>query len=355
MPKLIKSSRFLIEKAPSPSINAPSALIADYLAVGESDLKFYLPIAEKTDDGEKGGRDVASHECNEYWSQDDKTNSDDIDFLIVPRYLRRGMAGTPVRTTVATGVYDFEWGIMPSSLGNILPAFGLYNPFDPAKFHFWGNTIDKIALSQTKSDRVKHNTTMVGTGGFENAPSGLATLPAEAVVDCTEGRKVVLKYTDDTSTLVNLSTLGGVQGWEFAHENNVKRGKRAPGDPAVAVNGVEAGYVRRVPRGNYRTSLSFTPLFEDLVAWTKSVTLKKMTNFSILIPGKKIATVSTVDYFNELEIIVPSFGFSTVTPAVDDEEAVTQIAVKPFEDPVTKGSFKVRLRTTETSFEGVSS
>ncbi|HRH46621.1 MAG TPA: hypothetical protein PKY82_33565, partial [Pyrinomonadaceae bacterium] len=85
------------------------------------------------------------------------------------------------------------------------------------------------------------------------------------------------------------------------------------------------------------------------------VALKTMTNFSIKIPGKKIATVSSVDYYNELEIKIPSFGFEAITTGNAEGEGTTPIQVIPFEDSVTKGSFKIRLRTTVASFEGVSS
>ena len=61
------------------------------------------------------------------------------------------------------------------------------------------------------------------------------------------------------------------------------------------------------------------------------------------------------DYYNELEIKIPSFGFEAISTGNSEGEATTPIQVIPFEDSVTKGSFKVRLRTTETSFEGVSS
>jgi hypothetical protein len=359
MSNQIKSTRFLIEENPSPSINSPSVLVADYLSVSDADLKFYLPDTEKTNDSGRSGRDVASHQCNEYWKQDDRNISDDIDFIVLPRLLRRGMGGTPTRTTVATGVYDFEWGIMPGSVSNILPAFGLYSLLGDADFLFWGNTVDKIKLSQTKSARVQAQTTMVGTGGFTKDAVGMSPLPAQVSPACSEGRKVVAKYTDETSTEVNLSSLGGLVSWEFDHDNLLQRNKRASGDPGLAVSGVEAGYVRRIPRGNqnetYKSMLSFVPMFEDLSDWIRSVALKEMTDFSIMIPGPKIATVSSVDYFNELEIIIPKFGFENIQAGNDDGEGTTPVAVMPFEDPVTKGSFTVRLRTTEASFEGVSS
>lgn len=359
MGKQIKSSRFLLEKNPSSAINTPSTDIEDYISVSDSDLKFWLPDTDKTNDAGKAGRDVASHQCNEYWKQDDRVISDDIDFIVLPRLLRRAMGGTPTRTLVATGVFDYEWGIMPSSVGNILPASGIFNVFGPAQFLFWGNTPDKVKLSQQKANRVQQQCVLVGTGGFDKDPSGWGTLPDAVSPDCTEGRKVVAKYTNESSTLVNLSSLGGLTGWEFNHDNLLQRNKRESGDPGLAVNSVEAGYVRRIPRGTqqetYKTMLAFTPIFENLNDWVRSVANKIMTNFSIMMPGKKIATVSSVDYFNELEIKVPTFGFESITTGNDEGEGTTPIQVIPFEDSVTKGSFKIRLRTTETAFEGVSS
>lgn len=353
----VKSSRFLIEKLPSPSINAPSSALADYISVSNSDLTFFLPDTEKTNDAGKAGRDVASHQCNEYWKQDDRNIQDEIDYLVLPRLLRRAMGGTPTRTVVATGVFDYEWGIMPSSVGNILPASGLYNVLGPANFLFWGNTVDKIKISQQKAARVQSQATLVGTGGYTKDPASWTPLPAQVSAACTEGRKVVAKYTNESSTEVNLSSLGGLTGWEFDHDNLLQRNKRESGDPGLAVSGTEAGYVRRIPRGSqnesYKTMLSFTPIFENMNDWIRSVALKTMTNFSILMPGPKFATVASVDYFYELEIKIPLFGFEAIGTGNDDGEATTPVQVIPLEDPVTKGSFKIRLRTSETSFEGV--
>lgn len=360
MSNLVKATRFLIEKDPSSAINSPSTDVTDYLSVSDSELKFFLPDTEKTNDAGKAGRDVASHQCNEYYKQDDRTISDDVDFIVLPRLLRRMMGGTPVRSLAATGVYDYEWGIMPSSVSNILPACGLYSLLGAAEFLLWGNTVDKAKISQQKAARVQHNTILAGTGGFTKDPAGFSgSLPDPVSPDCTEGRKVVMKYTNESSTLVDLSSLGTVDGWEFNHDNLLQRNKRRLGDPAIAVSGVEAGYVRSIPRGNqnesYKTMLSFTPIFANMNDWIRSVALKEMTNFSIKIPGKKIATVSSVDYYNELEIKIPKFGFEAISTGNSEGEATTPIQVIPFEDSVTKGSFKVRLRTTETSFEGVSS
>lgn len=355
----VKSTQYLIEKDESPTINAPSTSGANYLAVPKSNIEWYLPDTQKVSDAGKGGKAVATHLCNTYWKQDDISIQDELDFIVLPRLLRRAMGGTPLRTLVAAGVYDYEWGILPPSVGSELPASGIVCKSGPSLFLMGGNKVDKVKVSSKDAARAAHQVVLVGSGYNAKDPS-LGTIPSPATAPCTEGRKIQLKYTDsDGSTEIDLSSLGGLSEFSFDHDNLHQRGVTSYGDPAVAVDGVEAGYVREVPRGNdnedYKTSARIVPRFRDYQDWVRTVTNKMLTNFSILMPGGLIANVSGTDYFYELEIIIPSFGFETISADADKGKATSPINIMPFEDPTTKGSFTVRLRTSEAAFEGVSS
>lgn len=356
MPK-VKATKFLIEKDPSSAINSASVDVEDYLSVPNTNIQFWLPDTEKVDDGNRAGVNAARHQCNTYWNQDDIQIADEVEFIVLPRLLRRLMGGSPTRSVVATGVSDYTWGVLPSQVGNILPAAGLAATLDPANFLYHGVTWDKFNLSQKGAERAQHQTTGFGTGFHTLDPWDPEDEPDNVIPDCTDGRKTVVKYVDNVTT-INLSSLGGLEEWTLGHDNFLQKNRRRSGDPGLAVEGVEAGYVRSIPRGNeqqpYSTTLQFIPLFENLNDWKRSVkNNSQLTNFSILIPGKKIATVSSVDYYNELEIIIPKFGFKSITTGNAGGDATSPIAVIPFEDPTTLGTFKVRLRTLETEFEGV--
>lgn len=336
----IENSRAWISKPVEASFNTPQTTGTNYEAIPSTEPFFILPKVEKVNDGGRVGRNAPSHLCNTYWSHGEVSIKDDADTGVCARIVRRGMGGTVTDTLVETGVYDHEFAILPPQVGDVLPSYNITALLGEASFLLAGVMTDSFKFSQKNAERVQYEAMLVGSGKFTN-PHGLTSLPDLGTTPCMDGHKVVVKYTDaDGTTVINLSSLGKVVEWMLEHKNNTRRDKRRTGDPIQTVSGASAAHVRKQPRGKYETTAQIVVDFESLADWTKSIKNEQLTNLSFLIPGPAIGATSR----HEFEIIVPLFSFDSPDTGDDDGDATTSINIVCLEDPVTKGTFKVRVR-----------
>lgn len=267
---------------------------------------------------------------------------DDADSNVPGRLLRRALGGTVTDTLVSVGVYDHTFAILPPQIGDILPSFNILSMLGLANFLLAGVMVDKMKFSQKGSSRATHETPLVGSGKFIN-PSGITPLPVLTQTPCMDGFRTVIKYTDaDDTTVVNLSTLGKVVEWSLEHDNKIRRNKRRTGDPIQTVDTASAAHIRKMPRGKYETKGQITVDFEDLSEWTRSIKNQKLMNLSFLMPGELIDATNR----NEIELIVPSFGFDSPDTGDDEGDATLPINIYCFEDPITKGTMKARVRNS---------
>lgn len=339
----LDNTRLSISTTTEASFNSEETVDAKYVDLPTTEGFYILPKIEKVANNTRVGRNAPDHLCNTYWSHPEIAIKDDIETGVPAMLSRRGLGGTDNKTTVATGVYDHEVAILPPTVGDILPSFNIAGILGAADYLLSGLMVDKLKFSQKGADRAQYEASIIGSGKFTN-PSGI-DLPNQADTDCMDGYKTVVKYTDsDNVSVINLSSLGTVLEWMLEHDNKIRRNKRRLGDPTLAVGTGYGAYVRSMPRGKYETKASLTLDFNDLTYWTKSVKNEKLTNLKIMVQGPKIATVSSVDYFSEFELIIPSFGFDSPDTGEDEGDAVTPINIIPFQDPITKGTFKIRVR-----------
>jgi hypothetical protein len=331
------------------TFNTPKTLGIEFEGLPTTEPFFLLPKMEKVNDAGRVGRNAPTHLCNTYWSHGEVSIKDDVDTGVPAKLLRRALGGAVTSTLVqiGSGVYDHTFSILPPQVGDVLPSFNILAVLGLSDFVLAGVMTDTIKFSQKNAERVQYEANLVGSGKFVN-PTGIATFPAMAATPCMDGFKVDIKYTDvDGSTAVNLASLGKVSEWMVEHKNNIRRDKRRAGDPVLAASGGGSGaYVRKQPRGKYETSAQITVDFNDLTDWNKSVKNEQLTNLTFTIPGQKIG--STV-YNHEFELIIPLFGFDTPDTGDDDGDATTPINIVCLEDPVTKGTMKVRIRNASST------
>lgn len=340
----LDNTQLAISKTCEISFNTPENTAGNYEGLPTLEAFFILPKLEKLSDAGRVGKNAATHLCNNYWAHFEASVKDDLDSNVPARLARRALGGNVTTTLVATGVYDHEFAILPPQIGDILPSFDLISVLGAADFLMAGVMVDKFKASQKNADRVQYEAALIGSGKFTN-PSAIA-MPAQAATPCMDGFKTIVKYKEaDNTTVVNLSNLGRIAEWMIEHDNKIRRNKRRTGDPVQTVTGYGSGaHVRSQPRGKYETKIQLVVDFLNLSDWQKSVKNEILNDLSFLVPGEKIATVASVDYFNEVEIIVPKFGFDSPDTAEDEGDATTPINVIAFEDPVTKGTFKMRVR-----------
>jgi hypothetical protein len=322
------------------AFNTPKTLVTDFEGLPTTEPFFLLPKVEKINDAGRVGRNAPTHLCNTYWSHGEVSIKDDVDTNVPAKLLRRALGGLSTPTTVAAGVFDHNFTILPPQLGDVLPSFNVVAILGAADFLLSGCMTDSIKFSQKNAERVQYEANLVGSGKF--AASGFTNFPAMANTPCMDGYKVEVKYTDVDSTVVNLSTVGKVVEWMVEHKNNIRRDKRRTGDPIQTILNVgSAAHARKQPRGKYETTAQLTVDFSDLSDWNKSIKNEQLTNLSFLIPGPQIGTTI---YRHEFEIIIPLFSFETPDTGDDDGDATTPINIICLEDPVTKGTMKVRIR-----------
>ena len=343
----IDNTQIAISKTVESGFNVPDAVAANYEWLPSTDPLFILPKLEKISDAARTGRNAPSHNCNTYWSPSSITVKDDIETGVPARLFRRALGGVATSSVVAAGVYDHTFAILPPQIGDILPSFDIAAVLGPASFLLAGLMVNKIKFSQKNGDRVQHESSIVGSGRFLN-PHGLAAFPTLGDLPCMDGHKTVVGYTDAKGTDIFLSELGTVSEWMVDHDNKIRTNRRRSGDPTQIVTyGTSTGegaYVRKLPRGKYITTAQIVVDFVDLNDWKRSVVNEVLNNFTVSVPGSKIANVSGTDYFHTFEIKIPRFGFDSPDTGSDEDDASTPINIIPFEDPVTRGTLVGRIR-----------
>jgi len=342
-----ENTQIAISTACETSFNTPKTSASDYEGLPTTEPFFLLPKVEKVNDAGRVGRNAPTHLCNTYWSHGEVSIKDDVDTNVPAKLLRRALGGASTPTTVAAGVFDHNFTILPPQLGDVLPSFNIVAILGGSDFLLSGVMTDSIKFSQKNAERVQYEANLVGSGKF-TSPSAITPFPAMANTPCMDGYKVEVKYTDgDGSTVVNLSTLGKVVEWMVEHKNNIRRDKRRTGDPIQTVTNVgSAAHARKQPRGKYETAAQITVDFNDLSDWNRAIKNEQLFNLSFLIPGPQIGTTI---YRHEFEIILPLFSFETPDTGDDDGDATTPINIVCLEDPVTKGTMKVRIRNATST------
>lgn len=336
------TSKSWISKTLESSFNTPETGGANYSEIPTQEPYFVLPKLEKISDASRVGRDAPSHLCNTYWSSGEIGLKDDAETDVPARLFRRNLGGAVTDTVVNSGVvWDHSFAILPRATSEFLPSFNVATLLGAASFLHAGCLVDRFKVSQKNSDRVQHETDIVTGGKFTN-PHGLSSLPGLADTACMDGFRTAIQYTDsDGSTVVDLSTLGRVIEWMVEHKNNIRRNKRRVGDPIQTVSTGSGAYVRSMPRGKYETMAQLIVDFADLTDWTKSVKNEVLTNMKFKVVG---ALIGGSGLRNELEIIIPKFGFDTPDTGDDEGDAATPINIIPFADPVTGGTITGRVR-----------
>lgn len=340
----LDSTQLAVSKTCESSFNTPETSALNYVDLPTTEAFFILPKVEKVSDAGRVGRNAATHLCNTYWQHAEVAVKDDLNSGVPANLTRRGLGGAATATLVAAGVFDQTFAILPPQVGSILPSFNLVAILGEADFLLAGMMTDKLKFSQKGANRVQYEANLVGSGKFTN-PSAIA-IPSPVDIACFDGFRTVVKYmTVGKAATVNLSDLGKIVEWSVEHDNKIQRNKRRTGDPIQTVAGSSAAHVRRQPRGKYETKGQIVLDFDDLTDWLRSVKNDVLEDLSFLTKGSKIANVGGVDYFNEFEIIVPKFSFDSPDTGDDEGDATTPINIIPLEDPITKGTLKVRVRS----------
>lgn len=340
----LDNTQLNISKTVESAFNTPEASSGNYEWCPSTDPIFILPKLEKVNDAGRIGRNASSHQCNTYWSPAQISIKDDVETGVPARLLRRGLGGLSTPTLVATGVYDHDFAILPPQVGDVLPSFNIMSVLGAADYLLAGLMVNKFKWSQKSGDRVQHETDIVGSGKFAT-PSG-KTLNPLGDLPCMDGHKTAISYKEPGGASgVNLSNLGLVAEWMVEHDNKIRTNRRRSGDPTQTVNGEEGAYVRKMPRGKYTTAGQIILEFVDLTYWLKSVKNEICEDFSILIPGPKIDAT----YRHEIELIFPRFSFDSPDTGADEDDAATPINLIFHEDPVTKGTMRVRVRNTNAT------
>jgi len=343
----VDNTSIAISKTTEAAFNTPETDDPNFVDLPTTEPFFILPKLEKVSNAVRIGRNAPTHLCNTYWTHSEITIKDDIETGVPAMLSRRAVGGTDNKTTVAAGVYDHEVAILPPAIGDILPSFNIAAILGAADYLLAGLMVDKVKFSQKGADRAQYEANILGSGKFSN-PAQIE-MPSQTDTECMDGYKTVVKYTDVNASVINLTSLGTVIEWMIEHDNKIRRNKRRQGDPVIAVGTGKGAHVRSQPRGKYETKGSLTLDFNDLTYWTKSVKNEKLTNLKFTVQGPLIANVGGIDYFHEFEIIVPSFGFDSPDTGDDEGDAATPINIVPFEDPITKGTFKLRVRNGSNS------
>lgn len=341
----LDNTQLAISKTVEASFNTTESTAGNYEWCPSNEPLMILPKLEKLNDATRIGRNAPSHQCNAYWTPPQISIKDDLETGVPARLLRRALGGAVTSTLVATGVYDHEFAILPPQVGDVLPSFNIISVLGAADYLLAGLMVNKFKVMQKNGERVQHETEIVGSGKFTN-PSAITPFPSLSASPCMNGHETVIKYTEtDGLTVVNLSTLGLVVDWMLEHDNKIRTNRRRSGDPVLTVGRDEGAYVRKMPRGKYTTAGQITLEFADLTYWTKSVKNEILNDFSILIPGPKIDAT----YRHEIEFIIPKFSFDSPDTGSDEDDAATPINIVCLEDPVTKGTMKVRVRNASAT------
>ena len=341
----LDNTQLAISKTCEPPFNTHETSSANYVDLPTTDGFFVLPKLEKVSNAVRVGRNAPTHLCNTYWSPAAISLKDDVQTGVPGNLFRRALGGSVQDTPVVAVVYDHEFAILPPQVGDVLPSFNIISVLGLADYLLAGLMVDKIKFSQKNAERVQYEANIVGSGRFVN-PSGFGkAMPDQSDTPCMDGYRTIVRYTDVDGSTVNLSALGTVSEWMVEHDNKIRTNRRRDGDPIQTLpTGGSGAYVRKMPRGKYETKGQIVLDFNDLSYWLKSVKNEQLTNLTFSVRGPKIATVNGVDYFHEFDIIVPLFGFDSPDTGEEEGDATTPIGIVCFEDPVTKGTLKGRIR-----------
>lgn len=341
----LRDSQSWISKTLESTYNTAPSGGANYTFIPTTNPFFALPVVEKVSDAGRIGRNAASHLCNTYWSHFQMSVQDDIETGVPARFFARALGGSVTDTLVATGVYDHEFAMLNPQIGVNLPSFGAAVELGDASFLFHGCRVDRFKVMQQNNERVTYECEIVGSGKFTN-PHGLTSLPGLAAVPCMDGFRTEVSYVDDTSTTVNLGTLGKLIEWSVELQNNLRQNRRRVGDPIQTAGSGAAAYVRGLPLGQDRqTTIQMKMDYVNLTEWQTYVANKPYTNLKFKIVGPLIDGTNR----HEFEIIVPQFTFEVVTPDDDEGDAAITVNVIAFEDTVSKGTIKGRVRNDQAT------
>lgn len=340
----IENTQHWISKTIEASYNTPEALGANYDFLPTTEPYFYLPKIEKTNDGNRIGKNAPTHICNKYWQHAELAVRDDVETNVPARLFRRALGGAVTDTVVtASQTWDHTFAILPPQVGDVLPSFSWATKLGAADFLLAGCMVDRFRLFQPpNAERVQYEADIVGSGKFAN-PHGLTGLPDLGPLPCMDGFRTKIQYTDGGT--VDLASLGKVVEWSVEHRNNIRRDKRRVGDPIQTVSTGSAAHVRKQPRGKYETVISITLDFADLTDWTKMVENKILDNLTFTVVGPVI----TGSDRHEFEVIVPKFSFEMLDTGDDDGDAAVTINVIALEDPVSKGTITGRIRNNQAT------
>lgn len=341
----LRDSQSWISKTLEGTYNTAPAGGSNYIFVPTTNPFFALPSVEKVSDAGRIGRNAASHLCNTYWSHFQMQIQDDVETGVPAHIFARALGGSVTDTLASPGVYDHTFAMLNPQIGVNLPSFGTAVQLGDASFLFHGCRVDKLKISQQNNDRVVYEADVIGSGKFTN-PHGLTSLPGLAPVPCMDGFRTNVSYTDDSSTQIDLGSIGKLIEWSVELNNNLKQNRRRVGDPIQTAGSGAAAHVRSLPLGQDRSiAIQLKMDYVDLTEWNTFIANKQYTNLKFKISGPLIDGTNR----HEFEIIIPQFTFETVQPDDDDGDAAITVNIVAFEDSVTKGPITGRVRNDQAT------
>jgi hypothetical protein len=334
-----RNTKLWASKLPESPYNTPPATGAEFEALVSANPFYLLPNIEKTSDaGQIGtGTHFATHLCNDYWAQPgvDLATQQAL-FDIYGRLWLRAFGGTVTAAAAGTGTKHTA-KMMAEADGSQLPGTSVIVENGPEDVVVTGMVAATATLGKTRRERPTLAFSMVGTGNHVN-PHGVTGLPAYAPEGGCPKSGIVVKYTDPSSTIVDLGSMGcSFVNLGVSLNNNILANDRCPSDPELTMpttppNGT-ANVVTRVQRQEQSLDIGFSFLLQTTnPEYNFHLENENCTNLQIAIKGPVIGAGPQT---YELGVVVPKFNFRNVTPTDDEGNAAYNVGIEVLIPSVT--------------------
>ena len=326
-----RNTKLWASKLPEDPYNTPPATGAEFEALVSANPFYLLPSIEKTsDEGQIGtGSHFPTHLCNDYWTQPgvDLATQQAL-FDIYGRLWLRAFGGAV--TITGTAAFTHSAKLQGEDDGSQLPGTTVIVENGPEQVEETGMVCATATLGKTRRERPTLAISMVGTGNHIN-PHGVTGLPPYAPEGGCPKSGIIVKYTDPTSTVIDL----GAQGCSFVDlaislNNNVLVGDRCPSDPELTMPTTPpsgtANVVTRVQRQEQSFDVAFSFLLQNVnPEYNFHLTNEQCTNLQVAVVGPVIGA-GPATY--ALGVIVPKFYFRTATATDNEGNAAYSVGVQ---------------------------
>jgi hypothetical protein len=327
-----RNTKLWASKLPEDPYNTPPDTGAEFEALVSANPFYLLPTIDKTSDaGYIGtGTHFATHLCNDYWTQPGiDLSTQQALFDIYGRLWLRAFGGTVTTTAAGTG-FQHVAPLQGEDEGSQLPGTSMIVENGPSDVLETGMVAATASLGKTRRERATLTCSFVGTGNHVK-PHGITGLPAYSAATGCPKSGIIVRYTNPSSTVVDL----GAAGCNFVDlavslNNNLLVGDRCPSDPELTMpvtppNGT-ANVITRVQRQEQSLDIGFTFLLQttnpeyDLVLENE-----QCTNLVIAVNGPVIGAGPQE---NQIGIQVPKFYFRTAAPTDNEGNAAYGVAIE---------------------------